>query len=226
MYDNNEIAYVYDNYIIDDEAILPRGLFGKASSSSSSNESTALRMIKYACEHYLHWDSFQMKSYLSYSILKMLKLDSIIQYISRQNNEREEGYGYIAEKIYPKAKKTFRDQTIETYLTALKKKQRLPKAFFHGEDGKLRARCCMQQCVNMLPTLHTVKELYDIFASKSAMKILKEHSLSIVISGNKIYDDPLEYFHDSMPKEVKSEMLYQQHRFTEEFLKLHSDFII
>ena len=224
MYNNNEIAYVYDNFIIDDEATLPRGLFSKSSSSAAANELTALRMIKYACEHYLHWDSAQMKAYLSYDILKILKLETLIQYINRKNSEREDGYGYIAEKIYPRAKKTFRDQTIETYLQSLKKGKRLPKAFFHGAEGKLRAKCCMQQCVNMLPTLHTVKELYDIFSSKEAMKVLRNFAISIVISGNQLYKDPLEYFHDSMPKDVKNGVYYQQHRFKEEFLKQHPGF--
>lgn len=172
---------------------------------------------RYAITELLGWTPQQALTYLTEDIVKLLSLDVFYAQIGININSAKyigSDHSFILQYAFPEQiSYSFYNETLNDYLRVVKNgergdgKLRNAKNFFVGEDGIKRAHILMQYCVNNYLSNMTLREKYEFFANtEKALKWIESKRLNVVLA--KIYSTPLEYFHESLKDEDKSDFLY------------------
>lgn len=184
-------------------------------------EDMAVDLIRYAVKTYLGWDSEKAANCLTLEYLKLLKLDTMINFFSPPPEiVLPDDFFYVISKLYPnKIELNLRELTINVYKKILSGKMpRFPKGFFDAGKGVLRAIYCLQYAINQNLLFTSVEEGYEFFASINANKFLKKQKLSAPMAS--IFNTPIEYYHETLDNESQNEYLLEYYKFKKEMEKI------
>lgn len=221
---SREIVNAYDELFIGITDRLPIVFFTDATPKNSHN--IALKMFKYAIETRLNWSPTEVRDYLTMDIINDLKLSPVFRYIIfPQGLVPEHSLFYIAWLLYPQTKnKRMCDVDMETYHKFLNGTIiRLPKFYYTGENGLIRAYNCLIDRINYLRPFSGYNdfEKYEFFFTKDCVNFLCASRLLRVCFLLDI--TPAEYFSSSLNTEQKKFSLFSYFLFYKQLKlsKLH-----
>ena len=118
---------------------------------------------------------------------------------------------YIVSLLYPdRIIVNEKDRILNVYKKVLSgKMMRLPKSFTAEPSGLLNACICLQYVLEQNYIFNSVEELYALFITPDAPKILKQYRLNNVQKD--LFPFPIDYLHECLPDEQKSELLYHKY---------------
>lgn len=217
---NRELIYEYEMYLLGKSKVFSNYYFRF---SDSQNEKMALEVFKYAFDTYLRWSPEQLRNHLTYDIIERLKLTVLLKYIQfPSESERSKDLYSLVAKLYPnKFKESVRDVVCRVYVSVMRgERDKFPKEFFNGTDGRYKALLCFQIMLNNLPPFGSTEEMYQTFAGPSGVALLRKYRLYTVSAG--IFEYPIDYLHAALPKKLKSEYYYHYYRFIMKAKKKYS----
>lgn len=209
--DNQVLLYEYEQILLGNKTGFSPYYF-KYGNDTSRNQ--ALYIIKFAVEHYLKWDPFDVKHHFTKEIAIQMKLEPLMKYIDFPPElDKETDYYYISAFLYPKIMKIdIKELVLCTYKNVLSGKLcKFPKEYLSGTQGMMRASICLQYMLTQNYTFQSIKAMYKFFSEPSGAKALREHRLSSIC--NEIYEHPIDYLHESLPYAQKDEYWYHYYRF-------------
>lgn len=211
---NKELIYEYESVLIGQKRGLSDSLFQYQ--DPISNEHLALSLIKYALNTYLHWDAETLQTMLTMEVFEKLKLTELLKYIVFPPEINEDRLSYLVGLIYPRQSRY--DSYISIVRTYVNVRngtfKKYPKEFFTDSLGTQRARVCLLYYLEHYTSYGSPEELYAAFADEEILNTLGKNKLRAVCKD--LYLTPLDYLHDSLPEEQKSELLYRYHIFNTE----------
>lgn len=200
MLKKEEIVYEYEQILLGKKQKYISSFIG----TDIQKKDAAGTILYYAINNILHWDPETAKANLTGEIIKELKLETVLKILELPYTKLDIfTVQKILELAFPgNVKYSFSRQTIDIYTQVLNIDGQshipeFPKGFFSGEDGLRRASICLMYAVSATLYDKTLRQLYDFFASPACNKWLRKMRLAGNIK--KLYDDPLEYFHYSLP---------------------------
>jgi hypothetical protein len=182
--------------------------------NATGNMKMALQIMKYAFDTYLHWSPSQLRDCLTFEVIERLKLTSLMRYIVFPVElDSEKDLFYIAWQLYPGTVHfSEKDLILRIYNNLLDKKlNKYPKKFFDGAYGTLRAQVCLRYMIEQFLPVKSVDELYELFASQKCIKSLRKYKLLFICQ--ELFDSPMEYLHNALPKEQQNQFLYRFYEF-------------
>lgn len=200
MLQKKEIIYEYEQILLGKKKKYISSFIG----TDMQKKSAAGTILYYAINNILHWDPETAKANLTGEVIKELKLETVLKTLGLSYTKLDIfTVQKILELAFPgNVKYSFSRQTIDIYTQVLNIDGKshiseFPKGFFSDEDGLRRASICLMYAISATLYDKTLRQLYNFFASPACNKWLRKMRLA----GNvkKLYDDPLEYFHYSLP---------------------------
>ena len=189
------------------------------SGPQEADERKALEIFRYAFTTYRkNWDVRTLRDCISLDLIQKLQLKPFMKFIQFPPElDSEKDLFYLVWRLYPKSIHINRtDLTINVYKNLLAKKiQRFPKEFFSGTNGVIRAEICLKYMIEQFLAEENVENIYQLFASLKIIPILRKYRLLTVSSD--LFSCPLEYFHASLPKTQKDEILYHYYNFLNKY---------
>ncbi len=172
---------------------------------------------RYAITNLLGWTPQEAVTYLTDDIVKTLRLDKTLKGVGFNFGKEYAGdYKFVLRYAFPgEIHFDLREQSVEEWEHVAKrgkwkadaKPYRYPKKFFSDQDGINRADLLMRHVVNLYLSGKTTTEKYLFFAdAKESYKFIKKHCLDKPL--NRIYGDPLEYFHSALPPVERDVFMY------------------
>lgn len=203
---SKEAIYEYERVLLEKKRKLPMYIFPMG---DYAKEDFAIDLMKYGIKTYLGWSKEQTVTNLTYDILDRIKCTELIDYlISPPEISPKEDFFFVVNKLYPGARDfDFRDLVVGVYKKVLSGQiSRFPKGFFEGENGELRASLCLQYAISQTKMFRSLEDAYDFFSSPEAVTYLKKMKIAGPLVTT--YSNALEYFHDALSDEVKSDLYY------------------
>lgn len=196
----------YDNVLIGEQESISPLQFGP---DPRINHGRALSVFRYAIEYVLGWTPEEAQCVLSEEILRFMKLDGLYRYLILPSDWEPGDTDYILYLLYPrKMPYNVAKYAVRTYKRVLAGEMRYPQDYMYGYLGMLRARICLQYSLNQDGMFFdSAEDVYKLFASPEGARYLERKNLLQLC--NSFYFSPVEYLHESMPKNEKSEFLYQ-----------------
>lgn len=154
----------------------------------------------YVIENILGWDPYQTQRYMTFELLKLMKLDTLYSHIPFPDELRPDiDIDYLACFLYPDIfTYNKRKRVLTAYEGSLSGgRQKLPKNFFTGEDGEANLMLCLDYKINTDPMLQSLirstHDLYAFFAdTKKATAWLTANKLSDALL---FHQRPLDVLH-------------------------------
>lgn len=188
-----------------------------------ANEKRALRCIRYALEEILQWDADKAIKQFDRYIIKIMKLEKLLTYISFPPEVPFGDPRYILSLLYPdKIRMNQQDLIEEVYERVLKGDgKQFPREYFVGGIGFRRFCFCLKYLLENKKTFTTVEEIYEFFNSAAGKKFLYEYRLKV----------PADQFAISMTDviyaitktEPYSALLYHYYRFQNNLSQLNGN---
>lgn len=185
---------------------------------------------RYAITELLEWTADEAVINLTPDLVSQLCLDKTYLYIGFKEEAKNMDFDYkqVLQYAFPKKIKfNVYQQTIETYQKVMHLGQwqndtniyQYPKKFFLDSHGTKRAAIALNYAITcFLPDL-TVPQLYDFFSNRTlASKWLREKKL--IINVQKLYLSPLDYFHFSIPSDMRDQFEYNNAVYRNQYEKL------
>lgn len=208
---NYSICMEYENYILGNATSYK---IIKSNMNKGDIEDRTLSLLRYVFEYLLEWTPQMVRDYISWDLLKWLKLDAAIKKIEFPVElDPNTDLFYIAHILYPdEIKYRQKDFTLQVYDKVMKgDKRKFPKGFFSMKNGQSNLKICFLYCVQQSLYDLSLKEQYMYFSDlKKANEFLKKTNLRTAYY--KYYKTVLELFHDSLGN-MSSELYYQYARF-------------
>lgn len=179
-----------------------------------TSQNYALYIIKFAVEHYLKWDPWDMKNHYNKEISEKMKLEPLMKYIEYPPElNKETDYYYLSSLLYPNIIRIdIKELVLRTYKNVLDGSLcKFPKEYLSGTKGMMRAGICFQYMLSKYFVFNSIKDMYKFFSEPSGLKALKEYRLSNIC--NEIYEHSIDYLHESLPKNQQDEYWYHYFRF-------------
>lgn len=183
-----------------------------------NNNKTALNVIRYAVEIFLHWTPQEVKNYLNENVIDKMKLKRVLAYISFPPGlDPNKDYWYISHMLYPKEIPFSTEQvTIFVYerlLRGLEANQsvRFPKFMFDNYDGKKRAEACFRYLLSHYESFETIEDMYRFFSTYQGEQELTKYGLTL--AWKNVYSSPVIFLHESLPKEQRNELFFHYYEF-------------
>lgn len=208
---NYAICTEYENYILGNSNSYK---IVKSNMNKGDVEERTLSLLRYVFEDLLEWTPQMVRDYLTWDLLKWLKLDIAIKKIEFPSElDPQKDLFYIAHILYPKEiRYRQKDFTLQVYDKVMKgEKRKFPKGFFSMKNGQNNLKICFLYCVQQNLYDLSLKEQYLYFSDvKQANDFIKKTNLRTAYY--KYYKTILELFHDSLG-DAASELYYQYARF-------------
>ena len=99
---SRELIFEYENVLTENKPSVNPFLFNRG---DYENERKALYIMRYAIQTYLRWNPYEVRDHMTHRILKMLKLEALLKYITFPSViqiEEDRDLFYLAVKLYPK----------------------------------------------------------------------------------------------------------------------------
>lgn len=205
----NDTIYEYEQTLISQSSQMPEYLFDY---QPIFVEKIALTVFKYVIEEYLHWTPEEAAVYLTYDVVKKMKLEQLLNKIRFpcEYNPTED-LVYVVGRIYPdKIKIRNRERVLSVYKKVLSGKLiRLPKAFASCAEGESNACICLMYILEQNFAFKNIEEMYAYFITTDCKKKLREYRLLNV--QKELFPTPLDYLHTALPFSQKSELFYHKY---------------
>lgn len=175
----------------------------------------AYEALKYIFEAFLCWDPYQVRDCLTTEIVKLMKMESLINRIPCPPElDRSRDLEFVAWYLYPQTKNcNQRDLSIKVYRRLIDGEiVRFPKGYFDGtKRGWFRAQCTLQyMLIEYFPPFENLESLYKFFAGPEGRKAIQKYKLTVPLQ--ELYETPLDYLHDSLSPTQRSESLYRKYK--------------
>lgn len=207
------IVYEYEELLLGN-----RKTFGGSLSQDTVSAEHAVQVLfKYVIEDILHWSPDDAAAYLTWHLIKQLKLDVLVKHLEYpQGLSKQKDIDYLIHVVYPKQfKYDTKEQCISEYKKVLAGGYSFRKNYFTNEMGIRHAGIILTYIISM-QGFTSVDEIYEFFADKaSALKFLSKHK--IANNAKILYESPLEYLHYSLPDSQRSEFLYHFYLFNNQY---------
>ena len=185
----------------------------KTYSASCMNKSQGPRisadMLHYIFSYYLRWTPEQVRDCLTPEIVKAMRLESLINRIPAPPEiDRETDLYFIAWHIYPHTVNISKAElVVKVYMDVLSgRASKFPKNYFDGNDGYVRARLLFLIMVREYLSFESQEAMYAHFASDIGRRAIQQYKLNVPL--RELYSSPLDYLHDALPQQQRSEELY------------------
>lgn len=171
--------------------------------------------LRYLFEAFLEWNPIQVRDCLSYEIIKLLKMEPLVNRIPCPPElDRNRDFEFVAWYLYPETINcTKKDLAIKVYHRLIRGEiSRFPKGYFDGTvQAWFRARCTFQcMLIEYLPPFPSMEAMYAFFAGAAGREAIRKYKLLVPL--RELYDSPLDYLHDSLSSQQKDEKLYQKYK--------------
>lgn len=216
---SRELIFEYENVLTENKPSVNPFLFNRG---DYENERKALYIMRYAIQTYLRWNPYEVRDHMTHRILKMLKLEALLKYITFPSViqiEEDRDLFYLAVKLYPKQiKYNEKDLILRVYKRVLKgDMKRFPKQFLAGVDGLYRAKLCFHYMVTQYLTFTGIEDMYRFFSSRGGAVALRKYRLSQVCKD--LFEYNVDFLHESLSEDQKDELLYHYYRFSNIYKK-------
>lgn len=212
---SNDVLYEYESILLGKQKI-----FLLSFDDQTPEKHAAFRAVwQYAIEKILKWTPEEALINMDKAIMEDLKLDRTLKCIGLNPSGRFD-FRQVLSYVYPeRIKDSLEIRTKEEMKRVLKLGEwkymedpelgKFHKGFFSGEDGIKKAAIALNLVTNLFLCDLDSKERYDFFADrKKAMRFISQAKLLPVMKG--FYDDPLDFYHFSIPMDEKDQMVYYE----------------
>ena len=209
--DKQVLLYEYEQILLGNKLGFPPYYF-KYGDDTCQNY--ALYIIKFAVENYLKWDPWDFKNHYTQEISIQMKLEPLMKYIEFPPElDKTKDYYYLSALIYPNIIKIdIKELVLKTYKDVLEGRLcKFPKEYLSGTKGMMRASICLQYMLSQNYTFSSIREIYKFFSEPAGARALKQYRLSNIC--NEIYEHPIDYIHESLPRSQQDEYWYHFYRF-------------
>lgn len=171
--------------------------------------------LRYLFEAFLEWSPTQVRDCLSIDIIRLFKMEPLINRLPCPPElDRNRDFEYVAWYLYPETVNcTKKDLAIKVYHRLIKGEiTRFPKGYFDGTiQSWFRARCAFQcMLIEYMPPFPSLEALYAYFTGSKGREAIRKYKLLVPL--RELYDSPLDYLHDSLSSQQRSEELYQKYK--------------
>lgn len=182
-------------------------------------ETIILECIRYACENLLHWTPKQACALFDASIVDLMKLTPLINYIQFPSElEKEKDFYYIMHRLYPRLVPfSVEDSVINMYKRILNGKAQFPRDYATGTEGVTKLCICLQYAIEHFHPFCSVKDMYEFFASTEGIRFLKKYQLFTIMSYLGL--DALTLLHETLPDVQRSMFYYTYYNFEKNYTK-------
>ena len=171
----NTVFINYENSLVDREDV--------ALVHSILNEANVIGCFRFATEQILGWDIERVIKALDMELIKELKLEGLLKYITFPPDILNNDIKYILSKMYPdKVSLSGPLLTIELYQKVLAGEAHFPKEYFMGSIGMVRMITCVAYVVEKYKSFSSVEEIYEFFLSKEGRVFLSTYKLRAPLS--------------------------------------------
>ena len=171
------------------------------SGNEESNQRTALQVVRYATEIFLHCrDPRAIGVALSPEAIKKMKLARVMGYIHfPEELDRNRDFFYIAHLLYPRAVPyDEKDLSLKVYKDILSGKlHKFPKKYLDGGGGRRRACYCMAHMVSSCLSLPSTEALYRFFSGPEGTEAIRKYKLKQ--ASIDLFETPVDFLHASLP---------------------------
>jgi len=158
-------------------------------------------LCRYACEYYLRWGPEEAMQKLSRSILRIMKLDNLVEEMELPPDiSPPEKKIYLHSLMYPGH---FGKYHKEPFVTAIYRsvlngsRKGFPRYFFFGGYGaEQNARICLMYALQAFGGCHTTRDCRQLMSSRQAVPFLKKAKLHKVMEQR--YGSPESYASDAL----------------------------
>lgn len=173
----SEILNAYDNYLTGRQRNIGSHFFYE-NADGKGNQSIALSVFHYAIEYLLGWDKETAVRKFDDYMVKKMRLEPLIQYISFPEGVENGSIKYILSLLYPESIIYHSTELIEElYQSVLKNGTQFPIDYFSGEQGFMRYCVCLRYVVSNYHFFHSSRELFDFFSSPAGNRFLVKYRL-------------------------------------------------
>lgn len=197
----------YDEVLMGKRKTYSASCMNKAQGSKTSAE-----MLHYIFSYYLRWTPEQVRDCLTPEVVKAMKLESLINRIpSPPEINRDVDLYFVAWHIYPRTVNVSKAElVVKVYMDVISGRvSKFPKNYFDGNDGYVRARLLFLIMVREYLSFESVEQMYAFFASDAGRKTINQYKLTVPL--RELYSSPLDFLHDALRKDQKSDELYLLH---------------
>lgn len=179
----------------------------------------ALTVFRHVIENILQWSPDVAFANMSMQLIKDLKLNNEWSNLDLPREIKQfSSAKYVIAMLYPKKFMTlFSTETlaIQVYRSSLEQRRGIfPKNYFLDENGRLKAQVCLRYMLNNYAVYNTIESIYAEFAdTKKINKLLKNYGLDL--PARTLYVNPLDYLHESLSSQQRSELFYNFYRFND-----------
>ena len=213
--DKSEVLYNYEELLIGDAKQF-KSCFIDASYADRCKGVGYL--FRYVVEELLEWTPEQAVLYLDMNIIEAFKLDKCYAILDiKKADPRLLDNRFILSFAFPEfihynekahvINEYNKVMKLDIYANDAGGDTKMRKKFFSAVNGAERANTLLNHVVKELLSYMTIEEQYDFFADRAAANSwLKKKKL---YNANEVlYNDPFEYFHNSLPDNEKDYLLY------------------
>lgn len=186
----------------------------------------ALAVFRHVFENILQWSPDVAFANMSMQLIRDLKLNNEWSNLDLPREIKQfSSAKYVIAMLYPrKFMALFSVETlaIQVYRSSLEQRRGIfPKNYFLDENGRLKAQVCLRYMLNNYAVYETIEDIYAEFAdTENIQKLLKNYGLDL--PSRTLYDNPLDYLHESLSNEQRSDIFYNYYRFKEN-IKMHEE---
>lgn len=171
------MLYDYEMSLINNTKLGTTDFYEK--SIKYSNQNKALACIRYAIEDILMWSVEDAKKNFDRYMIKIMKLDDVINYIQWPDEVLKGDPKYILSLLYPKEVKVNMQKKTEELLKEVlnSSHKQLPREFFTGINGFYRYCACLKYIINNYKWFETAEEVYHFFYTSEGDAFLEKYKL-------------------------------------------------
>lgn len=184
---------------------------------TATRSRVALAVFRHVIENILQWSPDIAFANMSMQLIKDLKLNNEWSNLDLPREIKQfSSAKYVIAMLYPKkfmALFSVETLAIQVYRSSLEQRRGIfPKNYFLDENGRLKAQVCLRYMLNNYAVYETIECIYREFANtKKIHKLLKSYGLDL--PARTLYDNPLDYLHESLSSQQRSELFYNFYRF-------------
>lgn len=216
----SDVLYEYESILMGKQKI-----FLLSFSEQTPDKRKAFKEVwQYAIGKILRWTPEDALQNMDKTVMNKLKLDRTLKCIGVNANSRLD-FREILSYVYPgRITNSMEERTREEFERVLKigkwqylddpELSRFHKGFFSGEDGAERAAVCLNLAVDLYLGDMSMRDRYEFFADKDrSVPFITKLKLYPVMKN--FYENPLDFYHYSIPIEQKDMMVYYEMRIRE-----------
>jgi hypothetical protein len=182
----------------------------------AAQQEIVLDLARFVIRYYLRWKPIEVKRYMTADVLKKIKLYKLIQDYVRfppEYSKSDIDMTYLAYLLYPsKFKLNIEEQCINMFQRVYNGEiTRFPTNWMSCGEGIRRFAIIFRYVMLQFDRFQNIEEMYACFASFEGTKMLRKYKIySFALT---LYDTPLDAMHYSLPEDLRSDFLYQFHKF-------------